>query len=143
MKQTSGIPVRFQLVDQSKSITIAPGQTLPVVIKVEYKNSESWTKSADCADVNVVLKLVTDRGQDEKFDIKLRCRRLKESFLFTFVDHDGSVQHGAAIAPLQPCLSDSCPVLLTLHGTSKSQLVASDSPSLIAINKMPTNSFTR
>ena len=35
-----------------------------------------------------------------KLQHRLRCRSLNQSFLFTFLDHDGSAQSAAAIAPL-------------------------------------------
>ncbi|CAG2189140.1 unnamed protein product [Mytilus edulis] len=60
---------------------------------------------------------MTSEGNKD-FLVNLRCRKLKESFLFTFLDHDGSVQHAAAIYPLSDCMGESCPVLLTLHGTT-------------------------
>ena len=55
----------------------------------------------------------------------LRCRAAHETFIFTFLDHDGSVQHAAATAPLSPeprAAPDtmSAPVFLTLHGTGVS-----------------------
>ncbi|ELU12464.1 hypothetical protein CAPTEDRAFT_191936 [Capitella teleta] len=48
-----------------------------------------------------------------------------ESFLFTFVDHDGSVQHAAAIEPNVRC--SLCPVVLSLHGTTVSPQNQADS----------------
>ena len=60
---------------------------------------------------------------------QLRCRHLRQSFVLTLRDHDGSVQSAAAVAPL-PLGSavqgaaerargddDAVPVALTLHGT--------------------------
>jgi len=69
----------------------------------------------------------------------IRCRKLGEAAIFTFIDHDGSVTRAAAVSPSAPCkgtdgksytflspslfhlthplLLGSCPVLLTLHGT--------------------------
>ena len=37
------------------------------------------------------LKLSASSTHSQQIDIKLRCRSKKESFLFTFEDHDGSV----------------------------------------------------
>ena len=123
VEQTSGVPLTFQLAGESRRPSIAPGQTAPVIIKMTYKHHDAYpvkpASDEDCANVHLVLKLVATKGQNQHFDLELRCRKLKESFLFTFVDHDGSVQHAAAIAPLKPCEGGSCPVLLTLHGTSK------------------------
>eukprot|EP00927_Polykrikos_kofoidii_P034514 TRINITY_DN29275_c0_g1_i1.p1 TRINITY_DN29275_c0_g1~~TRINITY_DN29275_c0_g1_i1.p1 ORF type:complete len:1064 (+),score=172.94 TRINITY_DN29275_c0_g1_i1:62-3193(+) len=73
--------------------------------------------------------------RSEPLPLSLRCRNRGQSFIFTFVDDDGSVQHAAVVEPLEggvACASaaalagrsSGCPVLLTLHGTSIS---ASDS----------------
>ncbi|XP_064601403.1 LOW QUALITY PROTEIN: uncharacterized protein LOC135467560 [Liolophura sinensis] len=100
---------------------VAPGQTRPVIIKLVSKSAEI---TSGCHDIDLVLKVTTTEGQQD-LPITLRCRKSTESFLFTFLDHDGSVQHGAAIQPLEECDfkdrqtdSPSCPVLLTLHGTT-------------------------
>lgn len=105
---------------EDKAFTIAPGQVRPIRVVLEQKNRvELEHEGNTCADVKMVLKISTNQGQDQKLAIMLRCRRISESFLFTFLDHDGSVQHAAAIAPLKGCASGICPVLLTLHGTSR------------------------
>lgn len=112
---------KVSLLEESGKFLIAPGQVKPLVIKIDYKNKHDSLINGDkslCEDAELKLK-VSFKGKDEKINLSLRCRKLSESFLFTFVDHDGSVQHGAAIAPLKGCQSGVCPVLLTLHGTSK------------------------
>ncbi|XP_013398622.1 uncharacterized secreted protein ARB_06907-like [Lingula anatina] len=93
---------------------IAPGQAMPIVIKLISNEAEIVE---ECIDVMLKLKVSTSEGQ-LLYPITLRCRRQRESFLFTFVDHDGSVQHAAAIQPLRDCEGGVCPVLLTLHGTT-------------------------
>jgi len=109
-----------RMTGEDKAFTIAPGQVRPIKVVLEYKNGKEQSIEGDaCSDVKMVLKISTNRVQDQKLAVNLRCRKLSESFLFTFVDHDGSVQHGAAIAPLKGCTSGICPVLLTLHGTSR------------------------
>lgn len=52
--------------------------------------------------------------------LQLRCRARGESFLFTFLDSDGSVQAAAARAPTKECRAaggdGGCGVLVSLHG---------------------------
>ena len=58
----------------------------------------------------------------------LRCRSMRgaSSFVFTFVDHDGSPSHAAAISPLprgrsrKRSAGESVPILVSLHGTGVS-----------------------
>lgn len=109
-----------KIIEEDKVFMIAPGQVRPIKLVLEYKNEKEKQNEGDrCSDVKMVLRISTNKGQDQKLTINLRCRKLSESFLFTFIDHDGSVQHAAAIAPLKGCASGICPVLLTLHGTSR------------------------
>ncbi|XP_063426134.1 uncharacterized protein LOC134709942 [Mytilus trossulus] len=106
--QSDGNDMNFELLNQ---VHIAPGQILP--INIVFESSEILP----CENIQLKLKLLTSEGNRD-FLVNLRCRKLKESFLFTFLDHDGSVQHAAAIYPLSNCMGESCPVLLTLHGTT-------------------------
>ncbi|XP_032222386.1 uncharacterized secreted protein ARB_06907 isoform X1 [Nematostella vectensis] len=103
------------LYDAYGNSAIAPGQTKNIIIKIGLGNKEDI--DTNCSDLEFVAIFSFDFGRDEKIALKLRCRRRKESFLFTFVDHDGSLQHAAVIEPLSGCTS-VCPVLLTLHGTT-------------------------
>ena len=120
VKESSSAQFAIKMMAEDKMFTIAPGQVHPIKLILEYKNEmEQKNDRKVCSDVKMVLKIATNKGQDQMLAINLRCRKLSESFLFTFVDHDGSVQHGAAIAPLKGCVSGTCPVLLTLHGTSR------------------------
>lgn len=119
-ESSSSVQFSVKLTAEDKTFAIAPGQVRPIKIALEYKNGqEQKTDDGVCSDVKLVLKISTSKGQDKKIVINLRCRKRSESFLFTFLDHDASVQHGAAIAPLTACSSGFCPVLLTLHGTSR------------------------
>ncbi|KAK7493419.1 hypothetical protein BaRGS_00015319, partial [Batillaria attramentaria] len=93
---------------------VAPGQTRPIIVKLGSQNNQI---STHCKDVDFSLVVKTSEGQST-LPLTLRCRKKRESFLFTFLDHDGSVQHGAAIEPIRSCLGGVCPVLLTLHGTT-------------------------
>ncbi|XP_060070908.1 uncharacterized protein LOC132550832 [Ylistrum balloti] len=97
------------------SVNIAPGQTIPVLISLETVADERVVSK--CTSINVILSITTSQGT-LPFKFNLRCRKLGESFLFTFLDHDGSVQHAAAIAPIIGCGGATCPTLLTLHGTT-------------------------
>ena len=60
--------------------------------------------------------------------VTLRCRTTRQSFVFTFVDHDGTVSRAAAIAPL-PGKSGSggAGVLLSHHGTGVDLKMQADS----------------
>ena len=119
-ESTSNVQFSVKLTAQDKAFAIAPGQVRPIKIILEYKNGRGGhIDSGASSDVKLVLKITTNKGPDQKFVINLRSRKASESFLFTFLDHDGSVQRGAAIAPLATCSSGICPVLLTLHGTSR------------------------
>lgn len=59
----------------------------------------------------------------------LRCRDLSQSFVFTFIDSDGSVQHAGAVAPDTSAFSSATafPVVLSLSGTSISASDSADS----------------
>lgn len=121
MKESSpDLQLSAKLSAQDKAFAIAPGQVRPIKILLESKNGkEQLADNGVCSDVKLVLKISTNKGPDQKIVLNLRCRKRSESFLFTFLDHDASVQHGAAIIPLTSCSSGICPVLLTLHGTSR------------------------
>ena len=119
-ESSSGLQLSAKLSAQDKALAIAPGQVRPIKVSLEYKNGKEQSHDqAVCSDVKLVLKISTNKGADQKLVLNLRCRKRSESFLFTFLDHDASVQHGAAIIPLTSCSSGICPVLLTLHGTSR------------------------
>lgn len=108
-------PNKFRLKTRKSDFAIAPGQTRLVSAELV---AESSTVSTKCNDVPLTVKLSTSEGQKSQ-QITLRCRKRHESFLFTFVDHDGSVQHAAVIRPVeQQCKQRLCPVVLTLHGTT-------------------------
>ncbi|CAL1546091.1 unnamed protein product [Lymnaea stagnalis] len=114
--QSIGEALATSLVNSDNDI--APGQVKFIAIrlslKVKGENSQILPK---CKDVDVDLKIKTSEGV-ELLKLVLRCRNKGSSFLFTFLDHDGSVQHAAAIEPIGVCPAKLCPVVLTLHGTS-------------------------
>ena len=100
-----------------KQFSIAPGQTRPINIKLDAEHDEHILEGKNCLHIDLKLKFVTSDGHIV-YPVTIRCRKRKESFVFTFVDHDGSIQHGAAIEPVEGCDKSLCPVLLTLHGTT-------------------------
>ena len=118
VQQSSGRPFVLKLSEHSKEFSIAPGQVRPVILELGYR-TELSEKKMECKDIQLILKVVASDSKAQQLVITLRCRKLKESFLFTFLDHDGSVQHAAAISPLRSAVASHCPVLLTLHGTSR------------------------
>ncbi|KAL3875128.1 hypothetical protein ACJMK2_038060 [Sinanodonta woodiana] len=95
---------------------IAPGQTMPVNVKF-WTEAKTQRLEKRCYDIEIQLKFITSDGS-QILMLLLRCRKSNESFLFTFIDHDGSVQHAAAIQPIKNCRGSLCPVVLTLHGTT-------------------------
>ncbi|KAH3844315.1 hypothetical protein DPMN_086573 [Dreissena polymorpha] len=104
------------------SVLIAPGQTYALNL-VLYSTSSSDKLISHCSepespwDIRLNLKVTTSIGVSS-LPITIRCRKGKQSFLFTFRDHDGSIQHAAAIQPLEHCPGDVCPTVLSLHGTT-------------------------
>ena len=115
-------------------VSIAPGQTLVVDLRFALTPPESeawWRKRTDddgaCVAFTVDVSGSTADGASvtsNAIEIGLRCRRAGQSFVFTFVDHDGSVAHAAAIKPRRSCARGGCPVMLTLSGvgaTARSQ----------------------
>ena len=107
----------FRIRPEKLEFAVAPGQIRPVRFELQTVTKDFTLSS--CSDLQLSIKISTSEGTKSR-QIVLRCRTLSQSFLFTFVDHDGSVQHAAAIAPTGPCdgESDVCPVVLTLHGTT-------------------------
>lgn len=108
-----GVVVGVAIKDD-KVFEIAPGQTRPIMLEL---STGDLFDLEFCSKVDLTLAIVTSFGSVEH-TITFRCRKSHESFLFTFIDHDGSLQHGAAIQPLEPCMGNLCPVVLTLHGTT-------------------------
>ena len=91
----------------SEEVVIAPGQILPVnlVLRTEKDEDAELQLIEQCEGdkaIHLSLRVNTNEGQ-QQFPLDLRCRKRHESFLFTFEDYDGSVQHGAAIEPIDEC----------------------------------------
>ena len=113
---------RFDVRVLDKNIKIAPGQTLAV--RVELMTDEFFGES--CSEVPVELLLTSSEGS-QALSMALQCRKMAQSFLFTFIDHDASVQVAAAIKPRRTCSEHLCAVLLTLHGTGVDKQTQADS----------------
>ncbi|GFO46042.1 afadin-and alpha-actinin-binding protein [Plakobranchus ocellatus] len=121
VSQSAGKKLQSHLVDPTN--IIAPGQIRPISVQLfvaEDKDKTTNTQVIEACDdkspIELDLKVRTSAGS-EILKLNLRCRQKGSSFLFTFLDHDGSVQHAAAIEPLGHCEA-SCPVVLSLHGTT-------------------------
>lgn len=59
--------------------------------------------------------------------VDLECRDIrKQSFLTSFVDHDGSIAQAGVILPIGSGVNVEAPVLLSLHGTGITPLSQAD-----------------
>ncbi|XP_022094674.1 uncharacterized secreted protein ARB_06907-like [Acanthaster planci] len=115
-RQGQGPPLELHQVKESGlPVNIAPGQTL--LVAVTFQQAPPLNNQGCSGDTSLVLEVSSSGSGSQQLPITLRCRKVGESFLFTFFDHDGSVQHAAAIQPLEDCPNNVCPVLMTLHGT--------------------------
>ena len=119
MTQNSGPDIILSIDKNHRSLSIAPGQIRSVTLYFKYKDDGQEPKRS--VNLSGVLRLGSSDGKYGDVLFLIRCRKKTESFLFTFIDHDGSVQHAATIFPIvkdKPS-AQTYPVLLTLHGTSK------------------------
>ena len=98
---------------------IRSGQTACVIFRISNQNSQEKQLKCMKSTSQITLKLVsgTKEFKNHEITINLRCRASTQSFLFTFLDHDGSIQHAATVKPLKDCIMEKCPVVLTNHGT--------------------------
>lgn len=124
--EESSEPLSFRVRSEASEFAIAPGQIRPVRFELQTISDDFVLPS--CSQLELSVKISTSEGSKSRV-IVLRCRTFSQSFLFTFLDHDGSVQHAAAIAPSETCEGEFevCPVVLTLHGTSVPPLNQADS----------------
>ncbi|XP_038066251.1 uncharacterized secreted protein ARB_06907-like [Patiria miniata] len=105
-----------QVRESGLQTNIAPGQTLPVSVTFKWQTQERDVQGCT-GETSFVLEVTSQGSGSKQLTVTLRCRKAGESFLFTFLDHDGSVQLAAAIQPLEDCPNNVCPVLISLHGT--------------------------
>ena len=102
-------------------VDLAPGQTLgvPVHFELPAELRLPSTEREACVQFKVRATCVPAEACSgtSAVTVQLRCRHARQSFAFTFVDHDGSIAAAAAIMPHEPCAQPAgCPVLLSLSG---------------------------
>eukprot|EP00117_Sycon_ciliatum_P018872 scpid32260/ scgid17292/ len=126
--QSKEIPLSVSLPEDLPQLPIAPGQLSTLVVQLSNKaGSEPGTDLNGCPPpkrgqpdtyVQYSIRIATSGvGKTHETRLNIRCRNYTNSFLFTFIDHDGSVQHAAAIRPVGDCPESGCPVMLSMHGT--------------------------
>jgi dienelactone hydrolase len=102
---------------------VSPGQNLVLALELHQLQP-----NAACP-VRLRFRLVGRKEGSSKdihwpaTDLELRCRSsASQTFLFTFLDHDGAVtQAGVAVPwPTSRCALSGCAVTLSLHGTGVS-----------------------
>jgi len=132
--QYTTVPVQLAMahgVPRSRSSCPLTFQLIPLVQHINQ------TTSGTTAAAHRTRKWV----QKEPLVLQCRCRTTRQSFIFTFVDHDGSISRAAAITPLPSPSSASATaatgtskqhdsaagVLLSLHGTGVDVSMQADS----------------
>lgn len=117
---------------------VAPGQRVRIPVRIVLTSGALDGDGHDGGDVPYRLRVVAERDgrtvSSEWVDAALRRRGRGQSFVFTFVDHDGSVQQSGCVLPkpLREHAEEDAmrqragglelwdvavPVLLSLHGT--------------------------
>jgi hypothetical protein len=129
--------------------SIAPGQTMSLPLEIipdqlqKKKNNNNNNPQfgevfIGCRDSRVFnLVIAPSRGPSMKVGLDLSCRKQDQSFLYSFLDHDGSVAQAGIVLPLnyhtpnyktlglprinrnkeEDALPKEFPVLLSLHGS--------------------------
>lgn len=108
---------------------LAPGQAFPLVVRLnrlvdEALSRERITVDESSCPLTFTIVVHAQEISPLRHSVKLRCRTLDQSFKFTFLGYDRSVQYAGARAPLGSCPYDpngfpevwGCPVLLSTHG---------------------------
>eukprot|EP00041_Stephanoeca_diplocostata_P021061 m.483406 g.483406 ORF g.483406 m.483406 type:complete len:567 (+) comp21727_c0_seq2:100-1800(+) len=108
---------------------IAPGQTRALTLNVTLESSrkDKLLSPVDaevekCHTFVITAKWTsvpaghTRSHRNAHVPVTVRCRKARQSFRFTFLDHDGTGAEAAAIAPNAPCVAAGCPVVLTHSG---------------------------
>jgi len=117
---------------------VAPGQAVGIHVALKIVGGDASKRDDDpalCpAPFRLVVRALVGAGgrqvEVESDSVAVRCRRRSnQSFLLSFLYHDGSVNRAAVIPPLEGCrrpstaaasataAHSSCPVVLTMHGT--------------------------
>ena len=116
--------------------TVLPGQTLKVPVRLHLPRQVTSSLMMENLNVKkencVLITLRIDGGN--KLQIRCHCRTRLQSFLITFLDHDGSPNHAAVIAPISwtPKINEeskllSFPILVSLAGVGVDARQAVDS----------------
>jgi hypothetical protein len=122
--------------DNGKNGSLAPGQTRMYRLQFLVEAVGEKGEKEQCLRFPLMVQAAKGGKGGEEEDARLhaqtavvlRCRHSAQSFVFSFVDHDGSVAVAAAIKPQQPCASGGgCPVVLTLSGVGATPMSQADS----------------
>ena len=117
VSQSRGPDISLHL-DKQQRLSIAPGQIHSIIATFTFKDND--LSSCPGKDIQVELQLKSNDGLKYQRSFEIRCRGSSGSFVFTFIDHDGSLQKAAAIFPIikkETGALQTYPVLLTLHGS--------------------------
>ena len=114
-----------------RSIDVAPGQLRIVPVRVELR-AHAKVACPFSVSVEVTGRADGRRADDDHQSTAavtaaariggMACREPSQSVVCTFIDHDGAVSAAAVLRPLNAHRCDrrnGCPVLLSLHGTSR------------------------
>jgi hypothetical protein len=115
------------------NIDIAPGQliALHVYLEVAQDSDSGMSVQFSCPTPFKIAISGSLRGETFTYEttVRVRCREKEnQSFMMSFIDHDGSANQAAVVPPLEGCRQgqrpsgqtipeEKCPVLLTMHGT--------------------------
>jgi len=93
----------FRVKSETSEFAIAPGQIRFISFQLQTVADDFVLP--DCGRLELSVKVSSSEGSRSQ-PVVLRCRSVAQSFLFTFLDHDGSVQHAAAVAPMDRCAGE-------------------------------------
>ena len=112
----------------SPEVVAAAGQMLPLHITLEQSAPIECKRltehSMDTLHLLVSAEVVSpdpalhNSSYEVDYHLPMRCKRFNQSYVFTFMDADSSVQYAHAVAPKAACPANGCPVLVGLHGAS-------------------------
>lgn len=124
-------------IDSANYVTIESGQVMTVplelyVVSSQAKSTSSWDglllpcSKGVSSFITVVIHTQGAQNTATMSPLEFTCRAIDQSFLLTYLDHDGTTSQAAVIFPLvdkarrikhTPHHSVTFPVLLSLHGT--------------------------
>eukprot|EP01051_Picozoa_sp_SAG22_P012721 SAG22_NODE_1349_length_4655_cov_6.900132_5_plen_199_part_00 len=116
---------------------LGPGCLLPLPVKLALAAPGMDKEKEKCSSFTVTVSGVGAesgaRLTAPPVVVWLRCRRADQPFLFTFVDHDGSVAHAGAIKPrAAACPAGGCAVYLSMAGVGVKPLGQAESHKAMA-----------